>query len=306
MKTLKIMLVCMITYAQAMAQQEPMISHYLFNAFFLNPAYTGTHPNTEVSVLHRNQWTGFNGAPKTSVFSADIPLNVFNMGTGLMFTCDKLGATKATSLDWNNSYRIRAGKGYLSFGLKTGIRNITLLSDQIRTETENDPVFMNNNFSGVLAQAGTGLYYYTNRSFAGLSIPVLLAYDQDRNFAFDSEKSAGLRKHYYLQAGHVIDLNENLMLKPSLLLKYVNASPVQADMSLNFLIDQAVWVGASYRTKESFSAVVEYVAGKKLRVGYAFDYNTTEIRSYSYGSHEIMVTYEFVPDHVKIKTPRFF
>ena len=52
---------------EANAQQDVMISQYLFNGLLINPGYAGSHPYTSSSLLHRSQWSQFDGAPTPSV-----------------------------------------------------------------------------------------------------------------------------------------------------------------------------------------------------------------------------------------------
>jgi len=45
------------------AQQLPLFSEYLHNAFTLNPALMGWENITAAGLSYRQQWTGMNNAP---------------------------------------------------------------------------------------------------------------------------------------------------------------------------------------------------------------------------------------------------
>jgi type IX secretion system PorP/SprF family membrane protein len=96
------------------------------------------------------------------------------------------------------------------------------------------------------------------------------------------------------------------VLKPSVLIKYIPNAPVEADINLNVLLANILWLGASYRTEDAVVAMVEIQLSKKLRLGYAYDFTLTDVKDYSTGSHEIMLAYDFGYDIMKIKTPRYF
>jgi hypothetical protein len=65
-------------------------------------------------------------------------------------------------------------------------------------------------------------------------------------------------------------------------------------------------VGASYRSGDAIVGIFEYQVDRKLRIGYSYDYTLSELKSYSSGSHEIMLGYDFGYNVLKMKTPRYF
>ena len=103
-----------------------------------------------------------------------------------------------------------------------------------------------------------------------------------------------------------LPVHPDVVLRPSVLVKYVQNAPVEADFNLNVLLANTLWIGGSYRTGDSFVALLELQLSKKLRLGYSYDFTFTDIKDYSSGSHEIMIGYDFVYYIMKIKTPRYF
>jgi len=305
MKKIAAVLMLALSFNGAYAQQDIMVSQYMFNGLFLNPAYAGSHRFMGASLLHRRQWVQFPGAPNTSIFAIDGPFAKNRMGWGAVVTTEKIGASNRTDFFGNYSYHLPLGNGKLSMGLRAGGSFIQSNFDQLKTNDQGDANFVNAR-SWFLPRFGTGVYYYTKKFYAGLSIPTLLAYDSNKDFSLDLSKSSPARLHYFLTSGYVFELNDNVKLKPSVLVKYQAAAPVQADLNLNVLLQDVLWIGGSFRTGESVVGIIEYQINSMFRVGYAYDYNLTSIRRYSVGSHEIMLGIDFGKDILKTKNPRFF
>lgn len=287
------------------AQQDAMISQYMFNGLFLNPAYAGSHPYFGTTAMHRTQWVGFEGAPRTSSFAIDGPIQKDKMGLGLLIVNDKIGVTQQTDIYANYSYKIKLGNGNLAFGLKAGASSYSAnLSDL--TVWDEDETFAGDRNSRWLPKFGFGTYFYSEKAYAGLSIPTLVTYDPGNHFSFDINGSTQFRRHYFLNAGYVFTINPMVKLKPSMLVKYVAAAPVQAEFNLNALLCDALWVGASYRTGDAIAAIGEYQVTPRLRVGYTYDFTTSIMNKYSHGTHEIVIGYDFRSEKIKMKNPRYF
>jgi type IX secretion system PorP/SprF family membrane protein len=288
------------------AQQDVMVSQYMFNGMLVNPAYAGSHKYFSSSLLHRAQWVNFEGAPQTSVLAVDGPLYDQKMGIGLMLSHDKIGVTEQNDVYANYSYFLKMGKGKLGLGLKAGISYYTAKVDDLLVWDAGDENFTGTKRSALLSKFGFGMYYYTERWYAGLSVPSMLAYDPDKNFSISMESSSAIRKHYYLTGGYVFDAGEKFKIKPSLLLKHQTAAPVEVDVNLTAMYLNTVALGVSYRSNDAIVVMAEYQANKRFRVGYAYDITTSNIRNYSSGSHEVMLGFDFGKDITKTKTPRFF
>jgi type IX secretion system PorP/SprF family membrane protein len=290
----------------AYAQQDAMVSQYMFNGLFLNPAYGGTHPYITGSLLYRTQWTGFSGAPQTGLFAIDGPLANDKMGLGCIISHDKIGVTEQTDFYATYSYKIKLGKDKLSFGLRGGVSDYRAKLTSLTYWDASDVVFTSDIKSALIPKFGFGMYYYGEKYYAGFSIPTLIAYDKDYTFSVDVEKSSYLRRHYYLNGGYVFTLSELFKLKPSLLLKYNPAAPLEADINVSVLYKDKLWFGASFRTGDAVVFLVEYQTNNRIRIGYSYDYSISNLQKYSYGSHEIMLAYDFGKGKIKITTPRFF
>ncbi|PCI99005.1 MAG: hypothetical protein COB15_04910 [Flavobacteriales bacterium] len=306
MKKLIIITILAFCSLFATAQQEVMVSQYMFNGLFINPAYTGSHKYFSATLLHRNQWVAFDGAPKTLLVSGDGPIANNKMGLGFIIAHDKIGVTSQTDINASYSYNVKLGSGKLAFGLRGGLSNYSVKTEDLKVWDADDGALIADGESEFLPKFGFGTYYYAKRWYAGVSIPTLLAYEDGQSFNINIDQSSFLRKHFLINGGVVIEVSEKLKLKPSTLIKYVKSAPLEADINLSLLYDETIWFGVSYRTNDAIIGIIEYQANKRFRVGYSYDFTITEIGNYSNGSHEIMIGYDFGKDLVNIKTPRFF
>ena len=294
------------------AQQEVMVSQYMFNGLFLNPAYAGSHDFFEATALYRNQWVNWEGAPKTQVFGVDGPIMHNQGGVGLTVVNDEIGDVKQFEVFGNFAYHMNLdseSKNRLALGLKAGISKYT--SDYTDGNEyfvdQGDPVFENNINGQWLPKFGLGVYYYNDISYIGLSVPTIYASDNKITDTFMQDPENGyFENHYFLSGGVVFKLNNDLALKPNVLIKYHPAAPLEADINANLFIKETVWVGASYRTGDAITGLLEYVIQNKIRIGYSYDFTLTDISNYSNGSHEIMLGYNFGEEVIKAKSPRYF
>jgi type IX secretion system PorP/SprF family membrane protein len=296
----------LLVAACAFAQQDPQYTQYMYNTLVINPGYAGSTGGLEANLLHRSQWIGMPGAPRTQSFSIHSPYSQMhdNIGIGLSVVNDRLGPSDEIYIDGNFSYTIPTGiNSKWAFGLKTGARLLSIDWSRGRFYQEGDPL-LNTNINNRIAPAvGAGIYYYTDRWYAGISVPNFIRtniYDDIR------ESVTSDRLHYYAMAGYVFNLGENLKFKPAALAKIVSGAPVTVDVSANFLLQETVTLGAAYRWDDAVSALAGVQVTESLFVGYSYDYSTTDLNKYNNGSHEIMIRFQILPKATRIKSPRFF
>ncbi len=290
------------------AQQQAMYTQYMFNGLAINPAYTGTHETMEFTALARDQWTGLEGAPNTQTFTMHGPLRNRSIGLGMMFIRDKIGVTSQNGVYGTYSYKLQfPNRGVLSMGLQAGLtfynEDLAELLPYIKNQL--DPNFTDSQVNEILPNFGAGLYYYTKRFYLGLSVPHLI---RNRYYQIEStEFNSRQERHYLINSGIVVDLNRNLMLKPSTLIKYVSGAPVEVDLNLSLLIQKTVWIGASYRSFDSFNGLLQINLSDQLQVGYAYDFATvTDLSKVQGGSHELLLNFRIKPKRTRMLTPRYF
>ncbi len=305
-KLLKLFAICMFSAASVHAQQDPMVSQYMFNGLYLNPAYAGSHDYWSSTLTFRNQWVGLEGAPETAIAAVDGPISVKNMGLGLILLHDKIGVTRQNTAILNYAYQLKLNKNSkLAFGINAGFSQFNARLTDL-TVWDQDQVFDSDITSKVIPRLGVGAYYFGKKHYVGISIPTLFAYQKDLNFNFDLSRASFLRRHYLLTAGYVFDVAKNLKLKPSVLFKYVENTPLEVDFNLSAVYQNKFWLGTSFRTYDAVAVILEYQTNSFFRVGYSYDITVSKLRKYSNGSHEIMIGIDFGKELVKVKSPRYF
>lgn len=307
MKKILLLAIVAVCGLGTVAQQELMVSHYMFNGLLLNPAYAGTHDYFSASALHRSQWVQFDGAPVSQVVAIDGPVANNKLGVGLLLNNDRIGIISQLDVAANIAYHLPVGAGDLSFGLRAGIGNYSArLSDAIIWDA-NDPVYAQNNLKGqIVPKFGFGLYYHSQKFYAGLSVPMIYSLD-DKILLDNSSVSNYFKQHYYLNTGYVFEPSINVAVKPSILVKYLPNAPVEVDLNCNVLLYRRFWIGAGYRTGDALIGMVEYNLTPQLRAGYSYDFTLSDINDYSAGSHEVMIAFDFGKDiEIKKRSPRYF
>jgi type IX secretion system PorP/SprF family membrane protein len=300
------------------AQQEAMFSQYMFNTLLINPAYAGSRDVLSMTALGRQQWIGVNGAPQTYTFSVDMPLKNEKMGIGFTAFSDKLGDQNNMGGYLTYAYRVRVGaKSTLSFGVQGGVDNIRWAL--VNTENINplDPAFAVT-VNKVLPNVGGGLYLSNDRGYIGLSVPRIM-----QNSLFNTDSSAKQRRHYYGMMGLVFGKGA-FKVKPSMLVRYTEGTPLGLDGNINFWIKDKIAFGVSGRTAQlrefggnnPLDAVVgmlEVQLTPQLRFGYAYDFTMNKLNDgrkinngLGFQTHEGMLRYEFGFGKNKILTPRYF
>lgn len=299
----KLVLVFMFFSAVGFAQQDAQYTQYMYNTININPAYAGSRGAMSIFGLYRTQWVGLDGAPETSSFSLNTPLENSNLGLGVSLVNDKIGPTNENTFSADLSYTVPTSQTFkLSFGIKATANLFSLDVNKLTPEHQGDPQFqdLNSKFS---PNVGAGVYYHSDKAYIGLSVPNFIEtnrYD-DNDTAIFKDKI-----NYYLIAGYVFDLDPYIKFKPAVLTKMVEGSPLQVDLSANFMFNDKFVAGLAYRWSAALSAMAGFQVTDGLFIGYSYDRETTRLNNYNSGSHEIFLRFEFFNNYSRITSPRFF
>ncbi|GGX10095.1 PorP/SprF family type IX secretion system membrane protein [Aquimarina muelleri] len=296
-------------------QQDAQYTQYMYNTVSVNPAYAGSRGVLSIMGLHRSQWVGLDGAPRTQTLTLNTPIgNSERMGVGLSIVNDEIGPTDETYFNIDFSYTIPTSEqGKLSFGLKAGGHLLNVDLQRLSQFNSNDELFENNIDNKFSPNVGVGVYYHTDRSYVGISAPNLLETDHfDKSTTSTTSNAVSFlaeeRINYYLIAGHVFHLSDDLKFKPAILSKLVFGAPLQVDVSANFLLYDRVTLGAAYRWSAALSAMVGFQVSDSMMIGFAYDKETTELgqTQFNDGSYEVMLRFELFKKYNRMLTPRFF
>jgi len=291
------------------AQQDPQYTQYMYNTQVVNPAYAGSMEALSLGLLYRSQWVGLDGAPKNFTFTGHTPVGYSNVGLGLSLVRDEIGPSEETYANIDFSYTLQTSdKGKLAFGLKTGASFLNVDFTQLNISDPGD-VFENNIDNKVNFQLGAGMYYYTDKFYAGLSVPNFI---ESKHFDEASIENADIsaisteRLHYFFITGYVFDISDNVKFKPAVLSKLVTGSPLQIDGSANFLFYDKFTLGAAYRWSAAWSALVGFQITDSVMIGFAYDRETTDLAKFNDGSYEFYLRFDIFKNKDRIHTPRFF
>ena len=311
MRTKLIAFVLFIIGLESMySQQDSQYTQYMYNTVNINPAYAGSRGVMSIFGLYRNQWVGLDGAPVTSAASLNTPIGNSNIGLGLSFINDRIGPSDETSISADVSYSIPTSETWkLSFGLKATANLLNVDFTKLNIYNPADPRFQNNVDNKFSPNVGAGIYFHSNKTYIGLSVPNFLEtkhFDENTSLNNSASFVARERMHYYAIAGHVFNLSPSIQFKPAALAKVVQGAPLQLDISGNFLFNEKFTVGAAYRWSAAMSAMVGFQASENWFIGYAYDMETTKLADYNSGSHEIFLRYELFNNYDRVVSPRFF
>lgn len=291
----------------AHAQQDAQYTNYMYNTMTVNSAYAGSRGGLSAFLLHRSQWVGLEGAPTTQAFSIHKAVGQQRkIGLGLSVINDKIGPTSETNVNANFSYAIETGiEGRLAFGVNAGGQLLDIAFSDLTQYNPGDILLQSNIDNRFSPNVGAGIYYNKGEKFyVGLSVPNML---ETTHFEGTTLSAAKDKMHYNFMGGYVFDLNDNLKFKPAFLTKVVAGSPLQIDLSGNFLINEKLTLGAAYRWDAAFSGLLGYQISDNLMLGFGYDREITDLgkTQFNNGSFEFFLRYE-VSELTRIFSPRFF
>lgn len=288
----------------AFSQQEPQYTQYMYNMSMVNPGYVINEPGiVQVGSLYRTQWVSVSGAPKTANIFAHIPVNN-KIELTVNYLNDNIGSNVNLSENVFNidaAYKISIKNNLnLSFGLKAGFDHLNFSA--IGSNVSSDPAFGNTNKT--VLNIGAGVFLFDDNYYAGISVPNLIP----SNLNFNEDVFYKDKPHLFLIGGYVFDINNDFKLKPSTVLKFVGGAPLSFDVSTNVMYLNKFELGVSYRYQDAVSGLAGFQITPNLKLGYAYDFNTSELKSYNNGSHEFILLYKFdiLGLSKKYSSPRFY
>jgi type IX secretion system PorP/SprF family membrane protein len=305
--------------AYASAQQEPQFTQFMYDRLSINPAFAGTQDAICATMLGRQQWSGFSGQPSTGLLNINGPIESIRSGIGMSVYYDEIGPLSSTAVRLSYAYHLKlSGATKLSLGAAVGIMNSTVMPDWVAYNYSSDgisqgigtgtgdraiPQFREN---ATALDASFGAYVYNPKWYAGVSAIHLPGGNLE-------PLNVRLARHYYFMAGYNFEITPQIVVTPHVLAKTDLAS-AQFDANATVMYDNTFWVGLSYRLQDAIAPMAGYQYqmpnGKStLRIGYSYDFTTSQLNNYSSGSHELMVSFCYklekpLPQRV-YKNPRF-
>lgn len=285
----------------------------------LNPALSGIENYTDFKGGFRRQWAGIQDGPQTTFASAHWALgneylwkNPLSMpekgehpmsdnymqnytaspahhGVGATVVLDKAGPLSRLDANLTYAYHLQlSGTLNLSMGVAAGLTRFNLNASQLELEDPFDPALRNTVIAQYKPDLAIGVWLYGARFFAGASVQQILP--QKLSFTTDASYNQGATvPHAFATMGYKFSLDETISVTPSFMVKYISPLPLSIDANVKMSFRDRFWIGASYRQKDSYSALAGFNFSRLLNLTYAYDFTTSGLNQVSSGSHEIVL-----------------
>lgn len=292
-------------------QQDAQYTQYMYNTMSVNPAYAGSRGQLSMTTLYRSQWTGIEGSPETFTLNLHSPVRNSRLGYGISIVNDNIGngVVQETYLDGVISYTLNlSNEARLSFGLKAGGNFLSLDFSGLR-KLQEEYVDADNIDRRFTPNFGLGVYYHSDKFYAGISAPNLMESKHFNNSAGRENNFLSVdRVNFYMITGYVLDLNGSMKFKPALLTKVVQGAPLQVDLSGTFLFQDTFSFGAAYRLDAAVSALIGFQVSDQVMIGLAYDKEITDLGGIRFndGSLEVLFRWELLKSYKRVISPRFF
>lgn len=297
-----------------MAQDHPHYTMFMYNKLIYNPAYAGNKNMLSLNAAYRNQWTGIDGAPKNFNVALDGTVGSYMkafrpVALGLSVNNETMGVTDNTNVMAYYAYRVRAKKTIVSFGLQAGASLYSANFSQLNPSQGGDQALMNNINNAFLPNVGAGVFWSGEKFYAGVSVPNLIENYYDKNTKALTNSNARQLRSYYASGGYVFTVTDDFKIQPQAMVRYAGNDkyhqPLNADFNLSFVFFNRLLLGGTYRTDNTIDGIVHLQATKRINIGYAYGYATSQLQQFNNGTHEIVLGFDFVRDLNKYVNPRF-
>lgn len=281
--------------ASLKAQQIPLYSNYFFTPYVYNPARSGTDGYTELSLMHRRQWTGIQGSPQTSALAVNGSLNEEKVGWSAYGFADQTDILKRVGVYGNYAYHLRlSDNSTLSFGLGAGYLNNMIDQSNIRAKDQGDLFTYTADSRGTF-DVNFGLNLKLADFQIGAAAPQLIGHAIEYAEFNDTTRAAfTLLRHYVFNAQYDFKFSgDKNVLTPMVMVRAAKNVPIQVDAGLMFTMKDLGYIGAMYRSEYAVTGNIGINLTEQLTIGYAYDFSLNEYGSQLGTSHEFMLTYRF-------------
>lgn len=296
------------------AQQDAQFTQYMYNHLYLTPAAAGEDGIVRMTGVWREQWLGYQssfgdgGSPSTQMLSFSAPINKIKSGFGMYMLNDNLGPQNNIEVQGMYAYHLGIKESKLSFGIKLGMYAQTLDYDKYRAIDEDDPFLADKTGreSQIRPDLGVGLMFRTEKYYAAAGFNHLLKSE----FDFGGSQRNALETHMNFTGGYFFDVNLDLQISPSFLVK-TDFNKTSVDAAVIATLRNTMWGGLAFRSSEAANLLLGYsfLKDKSLRFGYSIDFVLKDRAAKENFSHEFMLSYELpvLSGGVKkiVRTPRY-
>jgi type IX secretion system PorP/SprF family membrane protein len=275
----------------SLAQREVMMTQYMYNKYVINPAFGGSYNVLSLFGSYQKQWLGIDNTPSSTSFSLHTPLKNEQLAVGMQLFSEKIAVSKSTGLNFSYSYRMKIkNEGFFSLGIAVGILNyLSNWSSVILSDPTPDDAFEQSEHS-IAPWLSFGAGLYQSNYFMGFSIPSLIYFDR---YQTATNKLDFRAMDYLLTGGYQIEVSDQFFIQPSTLLRVNFTEGTFVDLSTTVIVAQSFLGGMSYRTTNELVTILGYQISPQLRFTYSFNYDIDPIGTYTSGTHEVAIQYNF-------------
>lgn len=300
---------CLFSGLTSYSQTRKNISQFSHFQSYFNPGLTGYEGST-VRGFVRNQWSGFEGAPKTYFFSTEIDFGEIagEMDPALMgknaisvnLLHDTYGAFRDNELMISYASRVRLTENHnLRLGVGVNYQTVRLDGNAMTTEEQNDPTL--------------GQYYgaFSDMQFLDANIGIALTHRQYYfSYAVHRINGGGASRgdnfmegypaEQFIQAGFREAITPNLSIITNAFFRSRKDLPNVVELNIKALLMDKVWVGAGHRIDYASNLQAGFLT-KRMRVGYLYEFPMGRSYLLPGSTHEFTVALNLFKDNIKSK-----
>lgn len=292
------------------AQQEPSFNQYILESSVINPAYATSDNIYSVGLSYKkNDDSDLGVSPKSFMLFGHIPISD-RIETSFRFMNDDIGsgAINQKFINLNVAYVLDINSvSKFSFGISAGANMLS--SDLSKIVLENGTVLDDSSFQNMLNDKtspvfGFGAMYYQKHFYVGFSIPSL--FKTDNIFIDESQITVLKKSDKYLAAGYIHEYNQDIKLRPSLLLRY-NENILYPVIMFNALFYDRFEIGYAYNHNISNNIQTSFNISDAFKVSFNYQIYDKKVNPLFATALEFGLVYRFLPDYYsRVINPRYY
>ena len=244
------------------SQQNAFAPQGDFNILHWNPAATALWNTFETTARYRQQWSGFENAPRTILVDTAFPFIDQSMSAGIGLMYDESGPLSETGFRLNYAYHLRLGRrgGELSFGFSGVFSQFRIKDDRFIALDTDDNLLSLSEMSSINTNADFGIFYKSvakddrddSYFYAGIAAKQLLPTEllfQTQNEPF----SLNRRLHANMILGARLQ-NSDYFIEPTVWLNYAAPNLFNFQFNVKFEMEDTFWVSLGYQSDNTVAA----------------------------------------------------
>jgi type IX secretion system PorP/SprF family membrane protein len=292
-------------YGLSVCQTQPTVDNYPLYPSLINPAANGSFSEMSAVLFGRKQWYSIEGSPTFFGVQFAHPYNKMSLGGSLVQ--ESIGVHSKQTLFFTYTYRIKiSNEHHLSFGISPGMIMLHSNYGKVVTTTSNDDEFVGSK-SVIAPDCNFGMYYYTKKYYAGVSIPSLVENTIISSAGELKGESKILQSYwqYNFLGGYNFALTDYTTLRCSSLIRKIKGEPVDADVNILADFDENFGAGLSYSTRKELLVSGFVNISSSIRLAYCF-HSYFNVKKQMLSAHEIFISYSYIRSkQATIQSPRF-